>query len=159
MCKSIDAAITMVNRSIDRVETDDDRNYYMDFVKLHKLLFVAQCHAHNQYKTSLFEEEIEVHHCGPLVRGLDLIPGKCGFDLITWRLDAKSFGTVDMPLTYYRSKAIDDVLDKFGKFSTDKIVATVKNTPAFQKHLPCVNEHLPIPKEDLIQAGIDLFRD
>lgn len=158
MCKSIDAAITMVNKSVERVERTDDRNYYMDYIKLHKLLYIAQCHALDQYHTTLFEEEVEAHRCGPLVKGLDLIPGKCGFDLITWRLDPKTFGTIDMPLTYFRSKAIDEVLDRFGKYSTEKIVSIIKETQVYGKYVPDLEKHLPIEHTDLIEAGIELFK-
>ena len=131
----------------------------MDFQKLHKLLFIAQCHAFTKYDTKLFEERIEAHRCGPLVMGLGMIPGKCGFDLIDWYLNPETFGTIDLPLTYLREKAIDDVLKRFGRLSTEKIVIIIKDTKAFEKYIPVLEQHLPIEREDLVYAGIELFKD
>lgn len=157
MCKSIDAAVAMVNRSIEMAKSNDDRRYYMDSVKLHKLLYIAQCHALSEYNVTLFEEKIEAHRCGPLVRGLDLIPGKCGFDIITKKLNHADFGTIDFPLSFSRKKAIDDVLEKYGTYSTEKIVYLIKGSSAFQRYEHLCEAHLPIEPEILQYAGYELF--
>lgn len=158
MCKSIDAAVAMVNRSIELAKEMDDRRYYMDYVKLHKLLYIAQCHALNEYDTRLFVEEIEAHRCGPFVRALDLIPGKCGFDLFTKRLNPTDFGTIDFPLSFSRKKAIEDVLNKYGTYSTERIVYTIKDTSAFQEYASLCESHQPIDLEVLRRAGSELFK-
>ena len=43
MCFAIDAAMDMVNMSIELVEETGDSSYYMNSMKLHKLLYLSQC--------------------------------------------------------------------------------------------------------------------
>ena len=112
MCKSIDVAIAMVNRSIDLADDGKHPEYYMDFVKLHKLMYAGCCYLRAKYDMALFEEKVSVHHCGPLVDGLSQIPGICGFDLIREPLNPADFGTIDMPLSYFRKEAIEKTLEK-----------------------------------------------
>ena len=40
--RGIDIAINLLDKSIQRGKEDD--RYYMDFVKLHKLIFLGQCY-------------------------------------------------------------------------------------------------------------------
>lgn len=157
MCKSIDAAVSMINKSIALAKTEDDPRYYMDYVKLHKLLYIAQCHTLSRYGKTLFSEGIEAHRCGPLVDGLDIIPSKCGFDLITSWLEPLEFGTVDIPLSLTRDKAVDEVLEKYGTYSTEKIVSTVKGSDVYQGYLVAADTHPRIELNDLIQSGKELF--
>ena len=40
--RSIDVAVNILDKSIERGK--EDPSYYMDFVKLHKLLYLGQCY-------------------------------------------------------------------------------------------------------------------
>ena len=82
MCKVADAAMAMVNRSIKLAQDYGDESYYMDFVKLHKLLYLAQCSMLAQYGRTMFDEKITAHHCGPYVEGIHFIPRMRGFGQI-----------------------------------------------------------------------------
>ena len=157
MCKSIDVAIAMINRSIERVSAENNPKYYMDFVKLHKLMYLGQCYIHSKYDMDLFEESITAHHCGPLVDGLSQIPGICGFDLIKDILNPSDFGTIDMPLSYFRIETIDKVLDKYGTYTTEEIVSIVKNTNAFSEYRSLCDAHPVLDRENIINAGKELF--
>lgn len=158
MCKSIDVAITMINQSIDRARSNEDDRYYMDFVKLHKLLYLGQCYIRSKYDMDLFEEDITAHHCGPVVDGLSQIPGICGFDLIKESLKPADFGTIDMPLSYFRNETIEKVLEEFGAFTTDQIVSKVKSTQAFSAYRSLCDSHPVLSRENIINAGNELFK-
>ena len=157
MCKSIDVAIAMVNRSIDLADDGKHPEYYMDFVKLHKLMYAGCCYLRAKYDMALFEEKVSVHHCGPLVDGLSQIPGICGFDLIREPLNPADFGTIDMPLSYFRKEAIEKTLEKYGSCTTDQIVAIVKNTQAYSKYRHLRDSHPPLDRRSIAEAGLELF--
>ena len=46
--RSVDVAVDMLDKSIERGKKDP--NYYMDYVKLHKLLYLAQCYLSFKYQ-------------------------------------------------------------------------------------------------------------
>ena len=73
MCRAADVAMTMVNRSIELADKTKNTGYYMDLVKLHNLLYLAQCDMLVNYGRPMFVEQITAHQCGPYVEGL-LLP-------------------------------------------------------------------------------------
>lgn len=127
MCKVADAAMTMVNRSIALTKEYEDASYYMDFVKLHKLLYLAQCSMLTQYGRTMFDERITAHQCGPYVEGLHFIPSKRGFGQIEAPFSESEF----VRLSYRRIKVIDQVLEEFGRYSTEELIQYTKETPAY----------------------------
>ena len=100
MCKVADVAMTMVNRSIELAQSTGDENYYMDFVKLHKLLYLGQCAMLSTYDQLLFEEQISAHRCGPYVEGIHFVPGTQGFGkIIDYTRELEPYRAVEDEIT------------------------------------------------------------
>ena len=128
MCTVADVAMVMVNESIRMAQINQDSRYYMDFIKLHKLLYLGQCCMLRQYERPLFAEDIRAHHCGPTVDRLDFIPAQCGFGTIT-----ESFSSSDIAIpSPSRLAVIDWVLENFGTWSTEDIIHCTKATPPYK---------------------------
>lgn len=126
MCRAADAAMAMVNRSIELVHETEDASYYLDFVKLHKLLFLAQRSMLEQYGQTMFDEKITLRQCGPYVDGIRFVPRRCGFGKIT-----KLFSDSDFVRpSYWRMKVINQVLEEFGRYSTDDLIQFTKESCA-----------------------------
>lgn len=127
MCKVADAAMAMVNRSIELAWEARDESYYMDFVKLHKLLYLAQCSMLAQYGQTMFEEKITAHQCGPYVEGIRFIPKSCGFG----KIQVPFLKTQFVRPSYRRMKVIGQVLEAYGRESTEDLIQITKETPAY----------------------------
>lgn len=123
MCKVADAAMTMVNKSIELAKTNE--SFYMDFVKLHKLLYLAQCRMLEQYGRTMFDERITARQCGPYIEGLHFIPSKRDFGEIKIPFSDNEF----VQPSYRRMKVIEQVLEEFGKLSTDELIQYTKESP------------------------------
>lgn len=128
MCKARDIAISMVNRSVDLSE-GSGLNYYMDFVKLHKLLYLGQCYMFSTYKKPLFEDKIYAHHCGPYVDNIHFIPAYYGYAPITEHISSENLSRLSM----FRIDAIETILQRYGTKSTDELIALTKSTDPYKK--------------------------
>lgn len=124
MCRAADAAMAMVNRSIELARKTRDESYYMDFVKLHKLLYLAQCEMLARYGRLLFEDRITAHQCGPYVEGIHFIPGECGFGQIRNPFDAIDF----VKPSYRQMEVIDATLESYGTLRTEELIEYTRNT-------------------------------
>lgn len=151
--RSIDVAVNILDKSIERGK--EDPSYYMDYVKLHKLLYLGQCYLSFKYGMDLFNENITANEDGPYVDGLSLIPAICGFGEIK-TMDEFKQCKMTLPLTFSRDETVDFILDKFGKYSTEEIVRLTKDTIGYQEvyDKDCNNE---INKELMIKTGKSLF--
>lgn len=127
MCKVADAAMAMVNRSIELAWETRDKSYYMDFVKLHKLLYLAQCSMLAQYGQPMFDEKIAAHQCGPYVEGIHFVPRLRGFGKIEFPFSKTEF----VRPSYRRMKVIEQVLEAYGRESTEDLIQITKETPAY----------------------------
>lgn len=127
MCKVADAAMAMVNRSIELVRETGDKSYYMDFVKLHKLLYLAQCSMLAQYGQPMFDEKITAHQCGPYVEDIHFIPRYRGFGEITKPFSKSEY----VRPSYRRMKVIEQVLGEFGRNSTEELILYTKETAPY----------------------------
>ncbi len=157
MCKVRDAAAAMLNKSIDLAAKEDNPAYYMDFIKLHKLLFLAQCFILGKYNMPLFEETIYARKCGPYVDGIGFIPGKRGFGKITEKIVADQDEIPFLPISYTREQAIDYILKKYGTLNTDEVVAITKKTSAYQEYVDRYEQALPITECQMAKTGLILF--
>lgn len=124
MCRAADTAMAMVNKSIEMAVMWTNDNYYMNFVKLHKLMYLAQCSMLSEYGRPLFRENISAHECGPYVEGLHFIPRKRGFGLIQKKFSEADFITP----SYRRMEVIETVLEEFGARSTAELIQHTKGT-------------------------------
>ncbi len=82
MCRPADIAITFVNMSIEEWKQSGNSCYLMDFMKLHKLMYLGQCYMLARYNRPLFDGEITAHFCGPYIEGINFVQGSRGFGLI-----------------------------------------------------------------------------
>jgi uncharacterized phage-associated protein len=128
MCKVADAAMTMVNRSIDLEGQYNNPNYYTDFYKLHKLLYYAQGYMLSHYHLHLFEEPILAHNCGPFINELLDLP--LSYEAITTRFPEDQI----FPLTPNRVDAIDYALKHYGTKSRDELVNLSKSDFLYKKY-------------------------
>ena len=136
--RSIDIAVHLLKKSIKLGQNDS--NYYMDFIKLHKLMFLAQCYLNFEYNLDLFDDKITANDDGPYVDGLNSVPAICGFDIIK-NIDDLMVHLHHimpchlahiLPLPLLRGETLDLILDVFGKCDTYEIVKISKNTTASQ---------------------------
>ena len=128
MCYAIDAAMTLVNMSIDRAEKTGDESYYANYIKIHKLLFLAQCFMLENYGKPLFHERITAHRCGPFVDGLELLIAMRDSDPITERFRSDEF----VPLTSLRRGILEWIIYAFGTYSGEELVDATKSTRAYK---------------------------
>ncbi len=127
MCRAADAAMTMVNRSIELARETGNDSYYMDLVKLHNLLYIAQCEMLSLAGRPMFVEQITAHQCGPYVEGLHFVARKRGFDRIQYPFSERDF----VRPSRRRQEVIDAVLSEFGTWSTADLVQFTKETPPY----------------------------
>jgi len=125
MAKSLEVAVDFLKKSIERGK-EEPRNY-MDFVKLHKLMYLGQCYINYHYGMNLFEDKIIAMDDGPYIEGLELVVGKCGFGEIK-NIDELENYVIPMPLSFTRNETVDYILNTYGQYSTDEIVKIAKNT-------------------------------
>lgn len=152
MVKSIDVALTLINESIKRGQNDPD--YYMDYIKLHKLMYLGQCLVRNKYGFDLFGEQVLASETGPYIEGLDVITAACGFDEIRTNEGLKKYTPVLIPIL--RKECCDLILDIFGKYNTEEIVKFTKNTYAYRNSY-IKNQNNIIHKELMTITGEELF--
>lgn len=157
MCMARDVAVAMINRSIYLAEEKKDERYLMDFVKLHKLMYLGQCYILSQYGMSLFEDEISAHRCGPYVDGIGFVPAEHGFGLITQKIEKIENGIPFLPISYTRAETVDFILESYGTKSTDEIVEITKGTKAYQAYNGRYEEHLRITPDEMEESGKELF--
>lgn len=155
MCMAIDAAMMMVNKSVDFARDKNDPRYYLDFMKLHKLLYLAQCCMLARSNKPLFKETITAHMCGPYIEGISAIPAKCGFGAIKERLDERQF----WPVSSGNREIIELVLEQFCDMSTEALTDMTKKSTAYSRYANEVTEiNKPrISKAAMKQTGIELM--
>ncbi len=129
MCYAIDAAMTLVNMSVDLAELLDDSRYYTDYIKVHKQLFLAQCFMLENYHKTLFHERITAHRCGPFVDGLDLLIKMRDSGPIKKRFESGDY----VELTPLRQNILRWIVNEFGAYSAEELVEATKTTKAYQQ--------------------------
>lgn len=149
MCKVADAAMTMVNHSIDLARQTGDELFYIDFYKLHKLLYYAQGYMLTHDNKQLFEEDVEAHACGPFIPELLSLP-------ISYSAILDKFPDEKVcPLTIDRLRAIDHTLRVYGKKTKDELVNQSKNDYIYRKFAGSFERKI-IPKEEMSRSK-DIF--
>lgn len=155
MAKSIDVATYLLDKSIERAQ--EDSSYYMDFIKLHKLMYLGKCYLDCMYGIDLFEEDITANSDGPYIKGINSVPAVCGFGKITNIDELKQYLKNDiLPLSLSREEICDAILDMFGKYSTLELVRITKNTLAY-KNCYSTNHNNIMNKELMVKTGEMLF--
>lgn len=144
MCMVADAAMTMVNKAIDLAEKTGDRSYYLDYIAVHKLLFLCQHKMLHDFGVPMFEEEIHARNCGPYIDGMNFLTVKRDVLEITKRFEKDEI----VPITYIAEKVMDAVLGKYCYLSTEDIVKTVKDNVLYKS---------AIEKDEFLKGGKPLI--
>lgn len=131
MCCSRDAGMTMINMSIDLAEKTGDASYYMDSMKLHKLLYLSQYAMLRTYGRRMFAEKITAHSCGPYVDGIKSIPAMRGFGLIRERFHPESDDLVYPSVA--RLEILEQILKDYGQMTTEELIRNTKETVPYQE--------------------------
>jgi len=127
----IDVAIALLEKSIQRAK--EDHRYYMDFVKLHKLIFLGQCYHRYIWDMNLVREDIIIREDGPYIKGLNTVVAYCGFGKIDDICKLKRKVGLYFPMTTLRDETCDFILDNFGMLSTMDLVKLTKKTESYKK--------------------------
>jgi uncharacterized phage-associated protein len=150
MCRAADIAIAMVNGSIEKARTTGDSRYYMDYVKLHKLMYLGQCYMLGRYGRKLFRDTITAHYCGPYIEGIPFIQGSRGFGLIKVPYDEEEF----LAPTIFGQATIEWVLKEHGTKSTEELIDFTKDTFAYIEAVGSLtDDHKPtISIENMLES-------
>lgn len=156
MAKSLDVAVAFLEKSIELGKKDS--RYYMDFVKLHKLMYLGQCFISSKFDMDLFEESVVADQSGPYIKGIGLITGYCGFSEI-YDITKLKDKALDMPLSYTRNETINLILERYGKLTTDQIVMFCKQTYAYKQYEGLYDGDFEICKQFIKISGEQIFED
>ena len=123
-------ALGVVKLSVQRSERSEDERYLMDYTKLHKLLYYAQCLSLAKYDAPIFYEDVVHHDSGPCVEELSRFYGDFGIGAYT----AAQMAGVRMPEFSKKEKDIVvSVIGAFGRTPTADLVWMAKQSA------PCLN--------------------
>lgn len=154
MCKVRDVALAVLQKSIRLAIEKKDERYYMDYVKLHKLLYLGQCMVLAQYNLTLFNERITAHHCGPYIQDeLDFVTAAYGFEEIKTLRGPDGKEPIILPLPVLRDEIVNKLLDTFGTYTTGDIVKMSKQTVAYTRHRGNYDNKPVICPDDMVQVG------
>lgn len=151
--RGIDIAINLLDKSIQRGK--EDERYYMDFVKLHKLIFLGQCYHRYVWDIDLVDNNIVMREDGPYINGLNSVVAYCGFDEIKNIDELKREIGFYFPVTPLRNETCDFILDNFGRLSTMDLVKLTKQTDIFKKMIGCNNS--VVNNDSIYNTGATLF--
>ena len=123
-------ALGMVKLSVQQSERSDDGRYLIDYTKLHKLLYYAQCFSLAKYGSPLFYEDVVRQDSGPWVEELSRFYGNFGLGEYT----AGHMAGVRMPEFSKREKdALLSVIASLGRMSSEELAWKAKQSAPFQK--------------------------
>lgn len=116
-------AIAMVKYSIER-------KCSVDYSKLHKMLYYAQCYSLAKYDQLLFYESIKHHDCGPYVEALSRFCGEFGIGEYT----EEEMAAVSVPnLSTEEKAAVLFVVTKYGRTAVIVLVSKSKQSQPYTK--------------------------
>ena len=119
----------MIGGSICFAKKFGDDKYFMNFIKLHKLLYLAQCYSLAIRNKKLFDNPIVFDDSGPYVKGISFVPGLYGFGEIKSEMSNTTASILYKTLS---KTIVGAILYKYGKLDTDEIVAFAKTTLAIK---------------------------
>lgn len=125
MATAYQIAISMVNRSIE-LAREKGKGYYLNHIKLQKLMYLGQCYSLAKYGRELFVDNIRRHDCGPYIESLDLFVSEQGFGEYTSPIRGELSGTAQ------ERDAINTVLRKYGHGSAAQLVAFTKGSDPYK---------------------------
>lgn len=151
--RSIDVAIALLTKSIERGK--EDKRYYMDYVKLHKLIFLGQCFHRYVWDMDLVDDSILISDSGFYINGLNAVVAYCGFGEIKDVEELKNKQGFYLPMTLLRDETCDFILDNFGTLTTMELVKLTKRLDIYQRMIGCNNN--VISSDAIYKTGTDIF--
>lgn len=116
-------ALGVVKLSVQQAERFEDERFLVDYTKLHKMLYYAQCFSLAKYDSPLFYEDVLHHDSGPCVEELCRFYGNFGMGDYT----ADQMVDIRMPEFSRKEKdAVLSVIASLGKTSTAELVWKAK---------------------------------
>lgn len=144
-------ALGMVKLSVQRSERSDDGRYLIDYTKLHKLLYYAQCFSLAKYGSPLFYEDVVGQDSGPWVEELSRFYGNFGLGEYT----AGHMAGVRMPEFSRKEKdTMLSVIAALGKLSSEELTWKAKQSAPLQKMTRCGSI---LSKDDMRAYGSSEF--
>lgn len=122
-----DAAMFIVNCTVGRAIETGNEAWYIDFVQLHKLLYLAQCEMMRQYGQPLFRGTILACPGGPYVNGISFVARQKGFGKIMVPFMEQEF----VRPSYRRVKVVKQILDEYGRKGVQELCLLTKNTKVY----------------------------
>lgn len=154
MCKVRDVALVFLEKSFDLCCRQQNPEYLMDYIKLHKMLYLGQCMVLAKHDMTLFDEPIFAHNCGPYVENeLDFIVARYGFGVIENLADKNDQRPVILQLPYLRNEVVNELFQKYGTMTTAEVVKKTKETVAYAVHSDNLSNHPEIQREDMKSVG------
>lgn len=158
MCKARDVALSIIQKSIDTAREKNDPKYFVDYVKLHKMLYLGQCMVLGKCNLRLFEEPVHAHNCGPYIEdSLNFVFNNYGTEPITdiKYEDGREPAVLDLPPL--RNEMVDLLIKNFGYFSTWDIVKFTKETAAYAQHRENLDGRPEISLDAMKAVGKELL--
>ena len=122
-------ALGVVKLSVQQAERFGDERYLVNYTKLHKMLYYAQCFSLAKYDSPLFYEDVLHHDSGPCVEELCFFYGNFGLGDYT----AEQMVGIRMPEFSKREKdAVLSVIASFGKLPAAELAWKAKHSAPFQ---------------------------
>lgn len=145
MCLAINAGICIANEII-RKNKEGNKEYTVDYYKLHKLLYISQGIMLAEFNKPMFKEDITAHSCGVFISsyqgdkylgGLDPYYSKYDIKEVTEEID----DPIGQLLTSDRKRILEYVAEKYGTIGKDTLILMTK------EHQPYVEAYADKSKE------------
>lgn len=159
MYNAKDIAMALLEKSIALANREHEPAYYMNFVKLHKLMYLAKCYSLSKYGETLFHGQITAHRCGPYVEDLKFLSGLYGFGDIPSLKPQNGSVPPHLPLLFLQEQIVDDILRLYGHCSAPEIVEIAKGTYGYRKHQAdaSARKRPVITEQEMRTSGKELF--
>ncbi len=133
-------ATKFINKAIDMVKFSGQEDFYLNFSKLHSLMFIAQCYSLAEWDRPLFRGDAIARPDGINIDGL------CGFtsnsfgdELFKYKVNESRYGT-STSLNDVQDSIIESVLLMYGRYNAIELAWMTKSTRSWQKNQQYVND-------------------
>lgn len=129
-----------INKAVDMVKLSGQEDFYLNFSKLHSLMFIAQCYSWVEWDKPLFRGDAIVRPDGINIDGL------CGFtsnsfgdDYFKYKVNESRYGT-STSLNDVQDSIIESVLLMYGRRSAMELAWMTKATRSWQNNKQYIND-------------------
>lgn len=133
-------ATKFINKSIDMVKFSGQEEFYLNFSKLHSLMFIAQCYSLVEWDKPLFRGDAIARQDGINISGL------CGFtsnsfgdDYFKYKVNESKYGT-STSLNDVQDSIIESILLMYGRRNAMELAWMTKATRSWQHNKQYVDD-------------------